>query len=109
MNLPSPDCQLLLAFPAALEEMLSDCLLSSGVPLADLYLLPAATPAGLAPPLTAMERVRGKTERRLALLLLCQEQTPALLAALERAFPAGGIRWWSTPLLANGELRGTRP
>ncbi|MDB5798915.1 MAG: hypothetical protein JWP36_2817 [Paucimonas sp.] len=105
---PIPDCQLLLALPAALEQDALDALLAEPGLVIELNLLAAEAPGLFAPLTSTMEKVRGRARRTLLVLLTRDEHVPALLAALERALGGADVSWWRLPLSGAGNLRGSR-
>ena len=102
----APDCQLWLALPAALEQEAVDALLAGQWLIADLLVLAGDTPLALAPPLSAIERVRGRSRRALVLVITRVADVEPVLASLNTALNGARLDWWSAPILASGRLGG---
>lgn len=102
--LPTPDCLLTLAVPAALEEEVLDLLHTLPHIVPGFTLVPAQGMGAHIHLASAMEQVQGRARRVLVQLALAQTQVPVLIDALRQAFSTPQIAYWVVPLLAFGRL-----
>jgi hypothetical protein len=98
------DCVLTLAVPEHLEEEMLDLLLTHD-DLVSGFSVHAAEGLGAGAPLhTTLERVRGRSRRRMITLLLRHEQVDDLLDRLRLHITTPDIAWWTTPVTGFGRL-----
>ena len=98
------DCVLTLAIPDSLEEEILD-LLVAHTDIVSGFSVHAAEGLGSGAPLrTSLERVRGRSRRKMITLLLQQEQAGVLIERLRVQIPSADVAWWSTPLTGFGRL-----
>ncbi|MEN9705848.1 MAG: hypothetical protein RLZZ393_1727 [Pseudomonadota bacterium] len=98
------DCQLHLAFPVEVEEELIDILRAESALVSGFSILPAEGFGAGARLASTMEQVRGRARRRLALVLMRQEQVPALLDALRARLRSPEMAWWTVPVSGFGRF-----
>ncbi|MDR2207554.1 MAG: DUF3240 family protein [Azoarcus sp.] len=98
------DCEMTLAFPAAIEEELVDFLLDHPQQVHGFSLIAAQGMGQGAGLKSAMEKVRGRAQRRLMSILLRNEDVTPLVEALRKDFPNPDIAYWIVPLLAFGRM-----
>ena len=103
MDLPY-DCQFCLAFPIDLEEDVIDILRSDPELVSGFSIVPAEGFGAGAQLGTAMEQVRGRVRRRLALVLMRSEQVSALLEALGERLRSREMAWWTVPVTGFGRF-----
>lgn len=103
MDLPY-DCQLSLAFPVELEEELIDILRSQTALVSGFSILPAEGFGAGAKLASAMEQVRGRSRRRLAQVLMRQENVAPLLDALRERLRSTEMAWWTVPVTGFGRF-----
>ncbi len=98
------DCMLTLAVPEHLEEEMLDLLLLHE-DLVSGFSVQAAEGLGQGAPLhTALERVRGRSRRRLITLLMRGTDTQPLLTRLKTEVATPDVVWWTTPVSGFGRL-----
>jgi hypothetical protein len=98
------DCAMTLAFPLSLEEQVVDFLLDHPQWIHGFSLTRAeglGRGAGLK---SAMEKVKGRAQRRLMNILLRNEDVAPLLEALRKEFQNPNMAYWIVPLLAFGRM-----
>lgn len=98
------DCLLTLSVPESLEEEMLDLMLAHE-DLVSGFSVHAAEGLGAGAHLhTMLERVRGRSRRRMITLLMQQEQATALIDRLKGQVPSPEIVWWTTALTTSGRL-----
>lgn len=95
-------CLLHLALPQALEDGLLDALLALPGPSPVLEVFRAESLGPDVPLPTALEQVRGRSQRRIVQLLLPLADVAPLLQALDQTGVTAGLRWWTTAVLDFG-------
>jgi hypothetical protein len=98
------DCAMTLAFPLTLEEHVVDFLLDHPQWAKGFSLYHAEGMGRGAGLQSAMEKVRGRAQRRLMNILLRSENVPPLLEALRKEFQNPDMAYWVVPLLAFGRM-----
>lgn len=98
------DCLLTLAVPADLEEEVLDHLAEHPEWVSGFSVIHAEGLGAGAPLRSSMERVRGRSRRRLVQLLLAQPNVEPLLQSLNGIFPTPEIAWWILPLAGFGRF-----
>lgn len=93
----------LLSFHALQESILDALLQTEG--LAILCSTPAAWHGLPADTLTQSEQVLGHAKGTEIRLLMNHSHLPALLDKLQKEFAGAGLRYWTTAVLASGELK----
>lgn len=102
MNLQSR-CQLNLVIPLSLEEQIIDILLDES-PRLQGFLSQQLDSHGPHPIHDPLEQVRGRTAHIGMQILIDTEAVEPLLARIRADIANPDIRWWTTPVLASGEL-----
>lgn len=98
------DCLLTLAVPEHLEEEMLDLLLTHE-DLVSGFSVYAAEGLGAGAHLhTTLERVRGRSRRRMITLLMQQDQAVALVDRIKVQVPSPEVVWWTTALTGFGRL-----
>lgn len=98
------DCLLTLAVPEHLEEEMLDLLLSHE-DLVSGFSVYAAEGLGSGSYLhTPLEKVRGRSRRRMITLLIRQEQATMLIERVKLEVPSPEVVWWTTALTGFGRL-----
>jgi hypothetical protein len=101
---PKYDCELTLAVPEHLEEEMLDLLLAHE-DLVSGFSVHAAEGVGSGAPLhTTLERVRGRSRRKMITLLMRGEQATLLIERLRQQVPSPDVAWWTTSLTGFGRL-----
>jgi hypothetical protein len=98
------DCMLTLACPASLEEEMIDQLRSQPEWVGGFSILAAEGFGVGTRHHTAMERVRGRSRRRMFLLLMRRQHVALLVEFLRNVFPSEEIAWWTAPVDGFGRL-----
>ena len=98
------DCQLTLAFPVELEEELIDLLREMQPLVSGFSIMPAEGFGAGARLLSTIEQVRGRSRRRLAQLLLRQEQVAAVIDTLRERLRSAEMAWWTVPVTGFGRF-----
>lgn len=98
------DCLLTLAVPEHLEEEMLDLLLAHE-DLVSGFSVYAAEGLGSGAHLhTTLEKVRGRSRRRMITLLLEQQQAVTLVDRIKVQVPSPEVVWWTTALTGFGRL-----
>lgn len=98
-----PDVLLTLLLPPSLEEELLDLLLMS--PDVQVFTSAATAAHGLAfGRLTANEQVLGRVDAVQLQAVVAQDRAASLLSELRRHYAGAGLRYWLTPVVAQGEI-----
>lgn len=101
---PIHDCLLTLAIPEHLEEEMLDLLLAHE-DLVSGFSVYAAEGLGSGAHLhTTLEKVRGRSGRRMIALLMQQPQAMTLIDRIKVQVPSPEIVWWTTALTGFGRL-----
>ena len=102
--LPVHDCLLTISCPAEVEEELIDLLREHPEWVSGFTSL-AAEGFGSGTKLhSAMEQVRGRSRRRMLLVVLATEHVQPLVDALRSAIPSDEVAWWSMPVTGFGRF-----
>ncbi len=97
-ELHSHDCLLTLACPASLEEEMIDQLRSQPEWVSGFSILATEGFGAGTRQHTALERVRGRSGRRMFLLLMRREHAMLLVEFLRSALPSEEVTWWTAPV-----------
>jgi len=98
------DCEMTLAFPLTLEEQIIDFLLDHPQWIHGFSLIDAQGMGRGAGLKSAMEKVKGRSRRRLMKILLRNEDVRPLVEALREEFHSPDMAYWIIPLLSFGRL-----
>jgi len=98
------DCAMMLAFPLALEEQIIDFLLDHPQWVRGFSLIEAQGMGHGAGLRSAMEKVKGRAQRRLMNILLRNENVAPLVGALREEFHTPDMAYWVLPLLSFGRM-----
>jgi hypothetical protein len=98
-------CKLTLVFPIASEDRILDFLLDSEPPLPGFTSLRAEGHGASFNGVSAREKVRGRVERRMAVLVLARERADALLADLRQQCPIADLTYWVESVERFGQFR----
>jgi hypothetical protein len=98
------DCLLTLAVPDHLEEEMLDLLLSHEDLVSGFSVYEAEGLGAGAHLHTMIERVRGRSRRRMITLLIRQDQAATLLERIKGAVPSPEVVWWTTAVTGCGRL-----
>ncbi|MDR2015841.1 MAG: DUF3240 family protein [Azoarcus sp.] len=93
-----------LAFPLALEEQIIDFLLDHPQWVHGFSLIDAQGMGRGAGLKSAMEKVKGRSQRRLMNILLRNEDVVPLVEALREEFRSPDMAYWVVPLLSFGRM-----
>lgn len=97
------DCLLTLLFPAALQERVCDVLLA--LPAIVTFASTASALHGLAPArLSTREQVLGHAATMRVDALIAAADQRAVLESLQDRLAGTGLRYWTTAILASGEI-----
>lgn len=100
-----PLCKLTLVYPPAVEDTLVDMLLSSEPPLYG-FTTWAADGHGLDfSKASANERVRGRVQRCVLILVMHRERVPGLIESLRATITVPGLAYWIEPVEAFQRIR----
>lgn len=102
-----PDVLLTLALPLALEEDVLDVLVAQADRVQGFTLLAAEGMGRHESLSSAMEKILGRSRRRLVQIAMAQQDVPPVLGALRQALQNAAITYWVTPLLDFGHLGST--
>jgi Protein of unknown function (DUF3240) len=103
-TVPLHDCLLTLSCPAEVEEELIDLLREHPEWVSGFTSL-AAEGFGSGTKLhSSMEQVRGRSRRRLLLVVLAGADVPPLLDVLRAALPSDEVAWWTMPVTGFGRF-----
>lgn len=95
--------RLILVFPPDLESAVTDAMiLCPGLP--GFTLQHAEGHSSSFAHATAIERVRGRIERRVLWVVIEQAQLEQTLIWLKAHVPSREVRWWTEPVLQSGRL-----
>jgi len=101
---PAYDCLLTLAAPESLEEEMLDLLLSHD-DLVTGFSVYAAEGLGKGAHLhSTLEKVRGRSRRRMITLLMQQEHVATLIDRIKVQVASPEVMWWTTALTGCGRL-----
>ncbi len=98
------DCLLTLALPANLEEEVLDHLGEHPQWVKGVSIVHAEGVGSGARLRSSMEQVRGRARRRMVLLLMQQQDVPALIESLRSVFATPEIAWWTTAVSGFGRF-----
>jgi hypothetical protein len=98
------DREMTLAFPLMLEEQIIDFLLDHPQWIHGFSLVEAQGMGRGAGLRSAMEKVKGRAQRRLMILLLRNEDVTPLVEALREEFHSPDMAYWVIPLLSFGRM-----
>ena len=101
---PKYDCEMTLAFPLTLEEQIIDFLLDHPQWVHGFSLIDAQGMGRGAGLKSAMEKVKGRSRRRLMIILLQNEDVMPLVEALREEFHSPDMAYWIIPLLSFGRM-----
>lgn len=98
------DCLMTISCPAEVEEELIDLLREHPEWVSGFTSL-AAEGFGSGTALhSAMEQVRGRSRRRLLLVVLAQAHVQPLVEVLRASLPSDEVAWWSAPVTGFGRF-----
>ncbi|MBU0588112.1 MAG: DUF3240 family protein [Gammaproteobacteria bacterium] len=97
-------CQLMIAFPLALEEEMLDLLREHKALVPGFSVVHGQGLGGDVPLTTMMERVEGRARRVLVYVVMRSEDVGPLLAKLRAVLKAPQVFYWAVPLQAFGSL-----
>ncbi|WP_298358205.1 DUF3240 family protein [Rhodoblastus sp.] len=98
-------CKLTLVFPSAAEDKILDVLLDSEPPLPGFTSLRAEGHGASFDDVSAREKVRGRVERRMAVLVLARERVETLLTDLRERCPVPDLTYWVESVERFGQFR----
>jgi hypothetical protein len=98
-------CKLTLVFPSAAEEKIVDFLLDSEPALPGFTSLRAEGHGASFEGVSAREMVRGRVERRMAVLVLARERMERLLTELRAHCPVPDLTYWVESVERFGQFR----
>ena len=98
-------CKLTLVFPIAAEDRILDFLLDSEPPLPGFTSLRAEGHGASFEGVSAREKVRGRVERRMAVLVLARERVNRLLVDLREHCPVPDLTYWVESVERFGQFR----
>ena len=98
-------CKLTLVFPFAAEDKILDFLLDSEPPLPGFTSLRAEGHGASFEGVSAREKVRGRVERRMAVLVLARERMERLLSDLREHCPVPDLTYWVESVERFGQFR----
>lgn len=98
------DCLLTLAVPEHLEDEMLDLLLAHEDLVSGFSVYPAEGLGTGAHLHTTLEKVRGRSRRRMITLLLEQHQAVTLIERIKAQVPSPEVVWWTTALTGFGRL-----
>ncbi|WP_426112932.1 DUF3240 family protein [Massilia sp. PWRC2] len=103
-ELPHYNALLTLAIPTALEDEVLDFLQSNSGWASGFSILNAQGMGQGAPLHSSMERVQGRSSRRLVMVAGVEADLRELLQALARAVRSADVAYWISPLAGCGRL-----
>ncbi len=98
------ECLLAIALPAALEEEVLDHLAAHPQWVGGYTVLQAEGLGRGARLGSSMEKVRGRSRRRMVQILMRNENVQPLIESLQRVFHTPEMAWWTTPIGAFGRF-----
>lgn len=96
-------CQLNLVVPLSLEEAIIDILLDESAHQQG-FLSQRLDSHGPHSSMDPLEQVRGRTAHIGLQILMDQDMVQPLLTRIQTDIPNPDIRWWTTPILASGDM-----
>lgn len=101
---PMHDCLLTLSCPAEVEEELIDLLREHSEWVSGFTSLSAEGFGSGTKLHSSMEQVRGRSRRRLLMVMLAGTNVPPLLEVLRAAVPSDEVAWWTVPATGFGRF-----
>ncbi len=98
------DCLLTLALPDALEEEVLDHLAAQPEWVSGFSIMRAEGFGAGARLRSAMEQVRGRSQRHLIQILMRTEHVAPLVESLRSRFRSDEMAWWTVPLTGFGRF-----
>ncbi len=97
-------CKLTLVYPPAVEDSLLEFMLEQYPPLSGFTTMKAEGHGLGFDRANAGEKVRGRINRRLFIIILPIHRAESLLSRIKADIPIPGLMYWTEPVLSAGRL-----